>query len=330
MPRPKTLPAFTDQEREKAHMLLAARVAYMMGRKMEEADWAYAYCRAKGITERGWSNLNIDVMHGNLGVEHKMICYRSNADLSEAYGQTIMHPAATRSIRVPSVDSDPNEAMRDILQQYAAVIEQRRGKVRQQCPPGTEPDMRTGWLLWQESLRQFLYFEEEMLPPNPEEFSAEWKKSGGGARKESTNLWVYETATGRKRYSITTSAGAKVQPYFDVPTPSDPNVYLFTVIGEVIGTDHVRVWLSEATAREIRAFVGDLSVEHISEAIVRTLTGQTPIEQAVLTGDDPAESVVITTEAYGLLKAVMPGVNDDHSFQLWAKSQRAAAKGGTA
>ena len=72
MKRPATLEAFSPSEREKAHALLAIRVAHMMGRKLEEGDWAEVYCRAKEIPVRGWSNLDIDVMHGSLGVEQKI------------------------------------------------------------------------------------------------------------------------------------------------------------------------------------------------------------------------------------------------------------------
>lgn len=108
----------------------------MMGRKLEEGDWAYAYCRAKGIPDRGWSNLNIDVMHGNLGVEHKMLCYRSKPMLSEAFGRTLMHPSATRAFRVPSTSSDPDTAMQDILNQYGDLIEQRRKKVAEENTTG--------------------------------------------------------------------------------------------------------------------------------------------------------------------------------------------------
>src|SRR5436309_1575427 len=108
MAKVRTLPTFTPEQRIKAHALLAAKVAYMMGRKFEEGDWAEIYCKAKGIPLKGWSNLNIDIIHEGLGVEHKMLCYRSNTDLAEACGQTMMHPAATRSIRVPptSVSAD--------------------------------------------------------------------------------------------------------------------------------------------------------------------------------------------------------------------------------
>src|SRR5438552_7283185 len=134
MAKVRTLPAFTPDQRNRAHALLAAKVAYMMGRKFEEGDWAEVYCKAKGIPVKGWSNLNIDIMHDGLGVEHKMLCYRSDVDLAEAFGQTFMHPAATRSIRVPATSVRADEAMREIFQQYAALIHQRTRKVRESAP----------------------------------------------------------------------------------------------------------------------------------------------------------------------------------------------------
>lgn len=180
-----TLPCFTPEQKDRVHVLLAVRVAHMMGRKLEESDWSYVYCRAKDIPEVSWSNLNIDIMHENLGVEHKMLCYRSDTTLAQAFGTTLMHPAATRSIRVPPLDTDPNEAMQDILNQYASLIRARRAKVKEQNKTGKPVDMRTGWLLWQESLRQFLYFEEPMVEPNPDNFYAEWveHRARGGLRK---------------------------------------------------------------------------------------------------------------------------------------------------
>lgn len=173
MPRLPTLSAFTPAQARTAHALLADKVAHMMGRKFEEGDWGEVYCAAKGIPEQSWSNLNIDIMHDGLGVEHKMLCYRSNADLAEALGQTFMHPAATRSIRVPSLDSDPNDAMRNIFEQYKDLIQHRADKVAESTVSARAPDMRTGWLLWQESLRQFLYFEESMQAPDPADYYAE-------------------------------------------------------------------------------------------------------------------------------------------------------------
>ena len=145
----------------------------MMGRKLEEGDWAEVYCRAKNIPLQGWSNLHIDVMHELLGVEHKMYRVRSDQDISTYCGQHLMHPSATRSIRVPSTDTEAGEAMSIVLSQYAELIEARRQKVAEQASSKGKVDMRTGWLLWQESLRQFLYFEEEMLAPNPANYDAE-------------------------------------------------------------------------------------------------------------------------------------------------------------
>ncbi|GMV93800.1 MAG: hypothetical protein AMXMBFR82_35780 [Candidatus Hydrogenedentota bacterium] len=321
MKRAQTLPAFTPEEVERVHSLLAIKVSYMMGRKMEEGDWADVYCRAKGISDKGWSNLNIDVMHDLLGVEHKMLCCRSKTNLDEACGTTLMHPAATRSIRIPST-RNPNEAMRDILRQYADLISQRRERVREQATSSGEPDMRTGWLLWQESLRQFLYFEEEMLPPDPDDFRAKWVESGGGNRKKSKNLWIYEKETGKKRYSVTTSAGAKIQPYFDVPPPDDPNLYLFTVIGEVIDAGLVRVWLTESTARELESFLGSLDSDLLSSKIFEAAEAMRVLDDLGEAETESGVPVFISVEAYEALHSTIDAVNDDHLFQLLVRYLR--------
>lgn len=316
MPATRTLAAFTPSQRETVHRLLAAKVARMMGRKLEEADWADVYCRAKGIPTRGWSNLNIDVMHEGLGVEHKMLCYRSNTNVAQACGETLMHPAATRSIRIPTGKVSAERAMREIFRQYAELIEQRTKKVREQAPAGTRPDMRTGWLLWQESLRQFLYFEEPMKAPNANGYTAEWVESGGGSRKGSRNLWIYEKATGKKRFSVTTSAGAKIQPYFDVPPPNDPNLYIFTVIGEVIMDGNVRCWLTRTTWHDLEQVLGRVNSQTVGQAIQEYLTGLPATEAGPVIVEEPAEPLEISAEAYALLTSRLPGVNDDHCFQL--------------
>jgi hypothetical protein len=319
-----TLPAFTPDELAKLHELLAIRVAYMMGKKFEEGDWAHVYCLAKGIPERGWSNLNIDVMFGNLGVEHKMLCYRSSRTLAEAFGTPLMHPSATRSIRLDSTEVDPNEAMETVLTQYAELIDARRAAVAEQNDTGLPTDLRIGWLLWQESLREFLYFEEEMVAPNPEAYYAHWRDSGGGVRKASKNLWIYEESTGRKRYSVTTQAGIKIQPYFDVPPPSDPNVYLLTVIGERLLTGEIKVWLTESTARELEFLVGSLAVDPMSDAILAALQGT--VEEAGIPTevDETGVSILLRADAYDALMQALPGaVSDEHCFRLLAGSMRA-------
>lgn len=319
-----TLPTFSEGEREKVHALLGSLVASMMGRKLEEGDWAEVYCTAKGIPLRGWSNLDIDVTHGNLGVEHKMRRYKSGGDLTDACGETLMHPSATRSIRVPPTNTDPDAAMADVLTQYAELIEVRREKVREQAP-GDEPDMRTGWLLWQDSLRQFLYFEEEMLSPTPVDYFAEWRsRRGGGSRKPSTSLWIYEKDTGKKRYSVTTEAGAKIQPYFDVPPPNDSNLYLFTVIGEVIEAGLVRVWITEATARELERLLGGLDIETVSGCISEAAAAISEMEEPThIAGAESAREVLVTEAAYEAMRNTIPGVSDEHSFQLLSQYLRA-------
>jgi hypothetical protein len=320
----RTLPAFTASEREKAHTLLAIRVARMMGRKLEEGDWAEVYCRAKDIPLKGWSNLDIDIMHGSLGVEHKMIRYSSKGDISEACGTSIMHPSATRSFRVPPATAAANDAMRDVLKQYGELIRTRTRKVRELSGSKEKPDMRTGWLLWQDSLRQFLYFEEQMAPPNPSDFEAKWVRrvSKSGSRKPSTNLWIYNLETGAKRYSVTTEAGPKIQPYFDVPPLTDPNVYIFTVIGETVNTGFIKVWLTDATARELKRLIGSLESEALSKAVLESaklVTKRGAVEEAER---EIAHAFTITVEAYEALQTAFPGVSDEHCFQLLAEQLR--------
>jgi hypothetical protein len=323
MKRPKTLAAFSPSEKVTAHQLLAARVAYMMGRKFEEDDWAEVYCRAKGIQKRAWSNLEIDVMSGSLGVEQKMMKVESKGDIADNCGMSMMHPAATRSIRVPSVDTDADVAMAEVLKQYGELIARRAKRVQVASGSETPPDMRTGWLLWQESLRQFLYFEEEMLAPDPKDYTAEWiARVSRGARKSSTNLWIFEKESGRKRYSVTTEAGAKIQPYFDIPPLNDPNLCIFTVIGEVISASSVRVWITESTRRELAGLVGNLKPKTVSKVVLETakaVAGMSKVQEAQ---QEQAFPLQISIAAYQALQASLPGVSDEHSFQLLVQHLR--------
>ena len=312
------LPAFRPEEFRLAHQLLAARVAGMMGRKFEEGDWADVYCRARGIRPQGWSNLKIDVVHENQGIEQKMLCYRQGNILS-ACGCTLMHPSATRSIRLPSLESHPDEAMADILGQYAQFLNQRRDKVLEGAPGYQEADMRTGWLLWQENLHEFLYFEERTQVPDPEDYFAQWAiNPAKGMRKPSKNLWIFEKDTKKKRFSVTTTAGAKIQPYFDVPPAGTPGLYHFTVIGErLIPDGGVRMWVTEQTYRGLRALLGgDTSREHLSKTILEAADRLGDDSFAAAYDHEKAYPVVVSEEAYSAVQAVLPGVNDDHSMQL--------------
>lgn len=319
MRRPKTLHVFTDEEYSKAHFLLASRVATMMGRKMEEGDWSYVYCNAKGIPDTGWSNLEIDVMHEGLGVELKMLCVKSNKVIKEYCGTTQMHPAATRSIRVPSQDGDPTEVACEVLAQYTTLIEERRDAVAAGAADG-KADMRTGWLLWQVELREFLYFEEEMLPPTPEDYRAVWMESGGGRRKRSKNLWVYENKTGKKRYSITTGAGAKIQPYFDVPPPDDPHLCYFCAQGELLPDKLVRIWVTQVTALCLSSLLGSLETEALSRAIAAAAEDAGAADElgAEVRYDLLAQPLTVTAQAYARLRQSFPGVSDEHMMQLFA------------
>lgn len=313
MKRPKLLQAFTPEEYEKAHLLLASRVAVMQGRKFEEGDWAAVYCATKGIKDEGWSNLSIDIVHENLGVEQKMLCVRSSNSIQELCGTTLMHPAATRSIRIPDI-KDPTKAAQNVLKQYADLIEARKKMIADNAP-GKSPDMRTGWLLWQESLHEFLYWEEEMLPPNPKEYWAEWKSSGGGARKASKNLWVYENETEKKRFSITTQAGAKIQPYFDVPTPGKKGLYRFVVQGEVLPNGNIRIWISKPTALFLKKLLGELTSEKLTEAITKVSALEREEAKEGHVAIDPAIPIELSSDAYQLLNSCFKGVSDEHRVQ---------------
>ncbi|WP_462202668.1 hypothetical protein [Frankia sp. CcWB3] len=314
----RTLPVFTATERDLVQMGLAMKVAEMMGRKLEEADWSDVYCSAKNIPLQGWSNLNIDVMHEGLGVEHKMLRYKSKS-IEEACGTTLMHPSLTRSVRIPTIEADANDIMVDVFKQYAELVLNRRRKVENQTAQ-RPVDMRIGWLLWQDSLRQFLYFEEPMSAPDPNNYIAEWRDVAGSSRKGSKNLWIYERSTGKKRYSVTTSAGIKIQPYFDVPPPSDPNLYIFTVIGEQVDLGIIRVWLTPQTHGLLRrAAKGKLDIDDLSRFVSSSASAVKPLEGSASGPEQVRAGAVplfLRESAYRQLTEAFQGVNDEHCFQL--------------
>lgn len=352
-----TLLAFNKKEYENAFLFLATQVSEMMGRKFEEGDWAKVYCNAKGIPIARWSNLSIDIMYGNIGVEHKMICRRNDQSLIETCGTSIMHPAGTRAIRIPS-EENPTKAARIVLEQYVEIIEQRtkivhilnqyhHGKITRDqalaalrnlgmgdtsansalpaklCPigsPNSPPDMRIGWLLWKEGLNEFLYFEEPMSKPNPEDFIAEWRDSGGGRRKKSRNLWVYNKDTEIKLYSITTEAGAKIQPYFTVPLPKDPNLYHFVVQGCDCGNGMVRVWLTQITVNLLKQSLKELKPETIAAAVESVDVKQLEVGCDSNTPFGPvAIEVLVPLATYAKLKSIFNGVSDEDNFRQLVK-----------
>ena len=316
-----TLPAFSDSQLRDATKLLAAKVATMLGRKMEEADWSFAYCNAKRIPEGGWSNLSIDVSHNGLGVEHKMLCIRRGASIKDVCGTSLMHPAATRSIRIPEGENDPNVVSKEILSQYGDLIRERSKKVAEGSSDGVS-DMRTGWLLWKAMLDEFLYFEEPMTPPDPCKFYAEWNVTPArGARKATRSLWIYEVDTNAKRYSVTTTAGAKIQPYFDVPSPRDPNLYYFRVQGNIVDESLVEVWITRSTAKFLETRIGSLSTDDLTTRILDYSPCKVEEDaSSYAKAADLAIPIRISVQAYEHLKSSIEYVSDEQLIQTFAQS----------
>ena len=287
----------------------------MMGRKLEEDDWEQAYCSAKGIPNKGWSNLNLDIVHDGLGIEHKMLRPGGDKPVKEVFGSRLMHPSATRSIRI--TDGEPNEVMQNVLSQYVSFLKQREKYVHEKYPD-KHPDMRTGWLLWQSNLSDFIYFEEETLQPEPNDYVAEWHESKGkGARKASKSLWIYEKETGEKKYSVTTDAGAKIQPYFVVPPLSEPNLYFFQVQGEEFEKGFIRIWIPSSSARELQRITGDLSADALHNAIKELLSKPHDLTATPNNQPETALPIVLRAETYSLLGEFFPmAVSDSHKIQL--------------
>lgn len=324
-----TLPAFSKEEYQSAKIHLATQVAHMMGRKLEEGDWGVVYCDAKNIPLGGWSNLNIDVNYRGLGVEHKLLrCSSLNGKpIKSVCGTTLMHPAATRSIRIDDTSRDADEVMRDVFLQYAELISIRTEKVREVFPEG-EPDMRIGWLLWEDSLTEFLYFEQPLAAPDPDEYYAQWNETPAkGARKASKSLWIFERSTNKKRYSVTTSAGIKIQPYFDVPSPADSNLYYFRVQSEPIDAESVQIWVAASTARTIQRLLGSLEKDKVSDAIIKAAKDTVRSDVQPPEQQELAQPIVLTKRAFEIFKEAWHGVSDEHSAQLFVESLHSVTSG---
>ena len=319
-----TLEAFNEQQKILANDLLSAKVATMLGRKMEENDWDFVYCHAKGLPMTDWSNLHIDVSHEGLGVEHKMFGISKQGSILDECGTSKMHPAGTRSIRIPDTN-DPNEAMIDILSQYNELIDSRRKKVADENKTSNPVDIRTGWLLWKRTLDEFLYFEEKMERAEISDLYAQWNETPAkGSRKSSRSLWIYNKITKKKVYSVTTTAGAKVQPYFDVPLPDDPNLYHFKVQGVSVDEGLIKVWLTNMTANYLKVLLGGLDKERISEAIAAikdTHSESINSEKATYCKDvvsSIAVPVIVHSEDYAALKNKNEYISDEYMFQQLA------------
>lgn len=318
-----TLPAFTADQAKRAKLFLATQVASMMGRKLEEGDWSSVYCKAENIPGGGWSNLHSDVSHQGFGLEMKplRIADLNGRPLKSVCGETLMHPAATRSIRIDDTDADPQQVMEDVFAQYVELIQQRTERVRAAAPAESQIDMRVGRLIWEDGLAEFLYFEEPMRAPDPARYFAEWNTTPArGVRKPSKSLWVYDKSTNRKRYSITTSAGIKIQPYFDVPPPSDANLYCFRVQGEPVSPDTVLLWVASSTANALKECLGSLDRDAVSAAVSGVLARGVIPAGATNPEEDLAVPIPINAAVHTRLLAAWDAVSDGHRAQLLLKA----------
>jgi len=320
---PTTLKVFTSEEQlNRVQRMLATRVVQLAGRKLEEGDWTEIYCSALGIKDRGWSNIGIDVIFENRGVEIKMLRFKSR-DISTACGTSMMHPSLTRSLRIDA-NGDPNDQMRKVFQQYKELVENRAAKVRKEggLKENAEVEMRSGWLLWQDSLRQFLYFEEPTVIPNCDDYTAIWHENEAkGQRKESKSLWVFRKGEPQdKRYSITTNSGAKIQPYFDIPAPNDPNLYIFTVIGEHINDQYVYAWVTARTRRDLVDAIGSFTPNSLSQAILSLPLADFNHGELseIMKTEELASPIEISTDAYLRLCTAFRAANDDLRFRALA------------
>lgn len=317
-----TLPVFSDEEYSRAKAILAGKVASMMGRKLEEGDWSEVYCKTKGIPEQGWSNLSIDVNHEGLGVEFKMLRVANlhGKSIRSVCGTSRMHPSATRSIRIDDLEVPPDEAMVDVLTQYANLLEARTIQVKEKSRTGSA-DMRTGWLLWETELREFLYFEERVLKPNPDDYYAIWNLTPPrGARKPSKSLWIFEKNTGAKKFSVTTSAGIKIQPYFNVPAPDDPNLAFFRVQSEEHDEDTIKLWVAAQTANQLSRRVGSLAKKAVSDAIAVASQNKLKSKANEIRDQEMAVAIPVSRTAFNLLISNWEAVNDEHLVQQLIQS----------
>ena len=153
-----------------------------------------------------------DFVHAGVGVEMKLL--ERNRPLQDQ-GNRLMHPSATR--RISFNPADPPEVCKaQVLKQFGQEIADFRQRVSD-ASGASVADIRWGVFLWSPTLTEFLYFEERMGEPNPDDYYAKFV-DGKHRGKPTRNLYIFERATDVKRFSVTLpDKGAKIQPYFDVP-----------------------------------------------------------------------------------------------------------------
>ena len=312
-----TLPAELSQaEKERVKRLLASKVVGMFGRKLEEADWTEVYCKARGIPNQGWSNLKLDVMVPGLGLEIKMLGVKDVPIVNQC-GTSLMHPSATRSISLPT--GDAHSAMEQVLTEYSELLESRRRSVDDQF--GVRSELRSGWLLWKRSLDEFLYFEEKLEVPDFSKYTADWyEHNSDGARRRSRNLWIFDQ-NGRKRYSVTTERGVKVQPYFDIPPLGAKNLAIFKIQGEEVENDAVRIWLTASTYENLLSI---FNTKSYSTEMSKLLGGLPAISEGDVLESLEADlrEIKIDKAVYENLCEKIEGVSDEHRMRQFISHVR--------
>jgi hypothetical protein len=312
-----TLPAELSQvEKERIKRLLASKVVGMFGRKLEEADWTEVYCKARGIPNQGWSNLKLDVMVPGLGLEIKMLGVKDVPIVNQC-GTALMHPSATRSISLPT--GDAHAAMQQVLTEYSELLEGRRRSVEDQFEVPAE--LRSGWLLWKRSLDEFLYFEDKLEVPDFSNYSADWyEHNSDSARRRSRNLWIFDQ-NGRKRYSVTTERGVKVQPYFDIPPLGAKNLAIFKIQGEEVDNDAVRIWLTASTYENLLSLFKSKS---FSTEMSNLLGGLPAISEGDVLESLEADlrEIKIDKGVYENLCEKIKGVSDEHRIRQFISHVR--------
>ena len=262
--------AFTESEANAVQRMLEKLVRALRevpgGGKIEEGYWSYIYHTVRDAPIGTWSNLTMrDFCYAGLGVEMKLL--RRRSPIAEQ-GHSLMHPAATRTIAFnPLLDAETCKIQ--ILEQFASQIREFRSRVSETCLD-CQPDIRWGIFLWSPKLDEFLYFEETIKEPDPNDFVAQFIE-GKHRGKPTRNLHIFEKGTGIKRFSVTMPAkGAKLQPYFDVPLV-DEGAYTFRIPND----GRKAIWLKNETIDAIQKASKnyDQDMDNLIISALRALVG---------------------------------------------------------
>jgi hypothetical protein len=201
---------FSDLQRQQIKLELELELDNHPSSMFTERQWISIYCQTMNLTVPRYSNLHIDINECGHGREMKVLGVRS------IDAERVMHPSITRSIRIEDGNGDASSVMCAVFAQYRDYINGRIASVKATAIEDIV-NLSYGVLLYQKDMTKFAYFETPMSIPDPADYYAVWHPTRkNGIRKPSRSLWIYEKATDKKQYSITTSAGVKVQKYFDV------------------------------------------------------------------------------------------------------------------